>query len=358
MVTRNGWALVLLALCTLTLIACSDPSEQQPAEEVVEGAPTVSGSDTAAIEDAPMLTVAEANVDSIRLNVKQGDYFRYRIEQTNNSFQDSMNVLTTGGYEYDLKVKSVRSDGSVEFGMTFDQVKMNVVVKRVPGGQTVMENRFNSKDSADRANPQNQQFTALIGEEATILLSRTGELLEVSGLSPIINKIVEAAPPQQRQNPQLREQIKVQLESAMYASFIGQQMVPYPDGPLDDQGTWSKKQSSPVFGGLFVVNSTTDYAVQEIREVNDHRIAKIEATYAGTLKLGPPPPDATTKLTLNKSKISGSSNARLDLSTGMTVSKENRILMDVMATASDPNSGESRSMAQKQETTFKITLLR
>ena len=358
MVTRTVWALSLISLLSLVAIACTEQSDQQPSDELAEGAPLVSGTDTAAIEEAPTLTGAEAKVDSIRLNVKPGDYFRYRIEQTNNSFQDSVNVLTTGGYEYDLKVKSVRSDGSVEFGMTFDQVRMNVVVKRMPGGEKVIENPFNSKDSADRADPQNKQFTALIGEEATVLLSSAGELLEVSGLSPIINKVVDAAPPQQRQNPQLREQIKVQLESAMYASFIGQQMVPYPDGPLGDEGTWSKKQSSPVFGGLFVVNSTTDYTVKEIRNVNDHRIAKVEATYAGTLKLGPPPPDATTKLTLNKSKISGSSNARLDLSTGMTVSKENRILMDVMATASDPTSGDSRSMAQKQEPTFKITMLR
>ena len=354
MVTRSVWA---FALASLLLISCSSEQEQA-AEEVAEGAPSVSGTDTTAIAEAPTVSLEEARVDSIRLAVKQGDTFRYQIEQENLSFQDSMKVSTTGSYVYDLEVKSVRSDRSVEFGMTFTDVKMHVVVKRDPSGETVMENRFNSKDSADMADPKNQQFTALIGEQATVVLSASGELLEVSGLSPIINKILESAPPQQRENPQVRGQIKQQLESAMYASFLGQQMVPYPDKPLDESGTWSRNQSSPVFGGLFVVNSNTDYTMESIKEVNGHRIGEISAAYTGTMKLGPPPPDATTKLTLNKSKITGSSKARLDLTTGMTVSKENRILMDVIATGTNPQTNESRSMAQKQETVFKITLLR
>jgi len=355
MVIRRIWA---VALCSLLLVSCSDQESKTPAEELSEGAPAVSATDSAAIADAPEVSIQEAGGELVRLRVKQGDHFRYSIEQNSRSDEDSVTVNTKGGYVYSLRVKNVRSDGSVEFGMTFEQVRMDVIVKKVNSGQTVVETHFNSKDSADRANPQNQQFVALIDEEATVLLSSSGALQEVSGLTPIVNKIMASAPPQQRDNPQVKEQIKNQLQTAMYASFISQQMVPYPDEPLGSSNTWSKEQTSPVFGGAFQVNSKTAYTITGIREVNDHHIAEVSAELNGTLKLGPPPPNANTKLTLNRSKITGSSKARLDITTGMTVSKENRALMDVMATGVDPRSGKSQSLAQLQETTFKLTLLR
>ena len=350
--------LAILALC-VALASCNNETETPETlpDEAVAGLPAVSANDAEALASAPSVDLKTAAVDSIKLRLKVGDKFHYRLTQSMESIQDSINAKNTGVHEYTLRVKGVRSDGSYEVGMVFTSITMNLDVVRIATKEQVAKTTYRSSDSADRNNPQNIQFTALLNEEATVVLSPAGSVLEVSGILPIVNKVLKSAPPERSQNPQFADQIRSQIENAMFVSFLTQQMVPFPEGTVDEDKTWTRDQLTPM-GQMFIINSKTKYTINEIKVVNGHQIATVSADFNGSVKLAPPPKDATTKIVLNKSKLTGSSSAVLDLTTGMTISKKNQVKMDIQATASAPEFGRSQVLSQQQETRFTIELIR
>lgn len=353
-----------VAMVSLGLLACSNDQQQQPAETpneqpAVEGSAVVNAADTSAFASAPSMTLEEANITDIRLNVKQGDSFVYRATQTSNSLQDSTRAVTRSVYIYTMRVKSVRSDGSVEMGMRYDSIGVDIKVMNPNTNQVLMSSNYRSGDTSLRKNPQHAQFNSLLGEEATVIISPKGEIQEISGLSPMVNNLLKAAGPQSQRQPDenTKQKIQQQIEAAMFATVVGQQFVPYPEKQLDAKQTWVREQSTPI-GQAFNVDSKTTYTIKDVKNVNGHKVGTIEAKFSGAIRLGTPPPGATTKLVLNRSKITGSSGAVLDLTTGMTVRKDNLVKMDVVATASDPEFGRSKSLAQVQETQFVIDLIR
>lgn len=316
----------------------------------------LSPQELAAVASAPSISLAEAKIDSIRLRVKPGNSFRYRLTQRTSSIQDSVEAVTTGTHVYHIRVKSVRPDGTVEVRMQFDTITLGLEARKIGTREVVSQSSYNSADTGNFRDPRNINYSALIGEEVTVLISPQGEATQVSDVDAIVNKIVAAFPDKNRMTPQVKTYITEQVKTSMYTTFIAQQFVPYPQGTVSAAGTWTRKQETPI-GTLFTVMTDTDYKITGVKNINNHLIATVTASVTGSMKLGPPPPDATSKLVLNRSKITGSSEAVLDVTTGMTISKTNRLNQDVTATTSAIDMPDSRVLSQKQDIIFTVELL-
>lgn len=365
--------LVALMVASALIMSCTTDTDTAEVADLPDSTQSASGSagempagttpgvaltpqELAAVASAPSIPLSQANIDSIRLRVKPGNFFRYRLTQRTSSIQDSVEAVTTGTHVYHIRVKSVRPDGSVEVGMQFDTISLGLEARKLGSRELMSKTSYKSSDSANFKDVRNINYSALIGEEVTVTISPLGETIQVSDVAAIVNKIVAAFPDKNRMTPQVKTYITEQVKTSMYTTFIAQQFVPYPQGTLGAAGTWQRKQETPI-GTLFTVLTDTDYKITGVKNINKHLIATVEATVTGSMKLGTPPPDATSKLVLNRSNITGSSEAVLDLSTGMTIRKVNRLNQDVTATTSAIDMPDSRVLSQKQDIVFTVELL-
>ena len=339
-----------LLLSAVILIGCSNDGSQDSPEEAAAKQVTIA--DTSA---GTIVETSKLSVDSIRLKLDSGTTFRYKVTQFSEVTQDTAVATTNSTHYYSKKVKSKRSDGSFDVSMKFDSLKLDISMRNIKTGESMTAGSFNSRDSTQLNDPKNVQFSSVIGEEVTLILGATAKIQEISGVSSVVNKIA-AKVPGAFQNEQQRSQAAEYIEGMMYASFVGQEFVPYPAGKLDSSLSWTNEQSSPV-GKLYTVSSTTTYRIVNVRLVKGHRLATVEATLKGFITPLEPPKEMGISISIEKSEILGSSHAVLDLDNGTTVVKKNHLMLNVKATVTNRANGQKQTISQKNESRYDVELI-
>ena len=341
MVTR-----LLLAATAVLLVACSDngaPSEAAPG--------TVTLAD---VERATPLTGPEATVDSLVLKYKAGDTFQYLAEQVSTGGVDTAFMEQRSRHVYTKRVRSVRGDGSFEIGMRFDSIMIDVKAVNKRTGQVLQQQRFSSADSTQRSDPAYAQFSALIGEEVTIILRPNATIQEIGGVSSIVNKIIG----DQKVDPAVRAQYARQIELAAYASFVEQEYLRFPAGGVDSSGNWSTTNSAPILGELFIASSTANYHIDGVKKVKGRRIADVSAKLTGTVSVGSIPKASPMRVTMGKSEIAGRGRSVVDVEQGFTISKTTELSTDLQAVLKNSVSGQQQNIAQRTTMRTTVQLLR
>ncbi len=340
---------ILLALTiAVSMWACS--TDDAPKDDAESGSAEITVADTA---DAKTISFIEAKVDSFVLRYTPGQELQYRVRQFSEAGPDSAVATTNSSHVYTKKVRAVRSDGSFEITMRFDSVKVDAVVRNRNTGAVLLQQSYSSSDSTHRSNDKFVQFNALLGEEISVFVSPRGAILQVGDVTPIVKKMIATA--KQEVSPQMSEQLAEQLKTAIYGSFHGQEIIPYPIGKIDSTGSWSNSMTTPL-PEFFNVSTVASYHIANVKEVKNRRIASIDATIKGAFTVRPLPKDAPFSVKVNSSSISGSSRSLLDVEGGYTISKKNTITMNVSATIVSPK-GERRSVSQSQVSRYEIELL-
>ncbi|MBU3741277.1 MAG: hypothetical protein FGM24_03215 [Candidatus Kapabacteria bacterium] len=341
MVTR-----LLLAATAVLLVACSD-----------NGAPSDVAPETVTLADidrASPLTGSEAKVDSLLLRYKVGDTFQYRAEQISTGGVDTAFMEQRSKHVYTKRVRSVRGDGSFEIGMRFDSIAIDVKAVNKRTGQVLQEQRYSSADSTQRSDPNYAQFSALIGEEVTIILRPNATIQEIGGVSSIVNKIIG----DQKVDPAVRAQYARQIELAAYASFVEQEYLRFPVGGVDSAGNWSTMNKAPILGELFTASSTATYHIDGVKKVKGRRIADVSAKLAGTVSVGNVPKASPMRITMGKSEISGNGRTVVDVDQGFTISKTTELSTDLQAVLKNSATGQQQNIAQRTTMRTTVQLLR
>ncbi|MCX6141277.1 MAG: hypothetical protein NTX15_10710 [Candidatus Kapabacteria bacterium] len=310
MVTR------LLAFLILSAVIAACTGNDSPHEAAKAGSGDLTAADTAS---ATTIAFAEAKLDSFVLRYKKGDVFQYRVRQFSEAGPDSAVSSTTSSHVYTKTVRAVRSDGR----------------------------------SVQRTNPDFVQFNAIIGEEVSIYVSPRGALLQVGDVSPIVKKMVASA--KQAISPELMNQLAEQVKSAVYGSFHGQEIIPYPAVKIDSNGNWSNAMTTPL-AELFLVSTMANYHIVDVKALGNRRMASIAATIDGAIRVRPLPKNAPFSARIDASSITGTSRSLLDVEGGYTISKSNAIRFSVTATIVSPK-GERKTVSQAQNSRYEIELL-
>jgi hypothetical protein len=255
---------------------------------------------------------------------------------------------------YTKRVKSVRGDGTFEIGMTFDTIKVDVVAKNNRTGAVLQEQHFSSADSAQRNDPAFAQFSALIGEEVTILLRPNATIQEISGVSSIVNKIVG----KQQVPMEVQGQYARQIELAVYASFVEQEYLRFPVNGVDSTGGWTTSNSAPILNNVFVAKSTASYRIAGVKMVKGRRVADVSASLSGSVATGDMPKGASIRVTMGTSEIVGKGRTIVDLDKGFTISKSTELTTNLQATITNTANSQSQKMAQRTTMRTTVELLR
>lgn len=353
-----------IAAIALLLTACSaDQSNETPDESGSAGASTGSSAnvvtlaDTTQADDVPLTDLIG---HTMKLRLQQGQRFTYKITQTAEDIQDTLAAISDATHIFTQNVRSVRGDGAYELGITYNSILTTGSMKSSKSGQTFRSEKYNSKDTGDLRNPRNAQFSSLLGETVTMIISPKAEVQEVSGVSTIINKMIAKLPkPEGQQQPlpdQAKQEMQRQVESIMYRSILGQELIPYPTSPIDSTFSWKHSQSSPV-NPLYTISTTATYRIVSVKKIKGHRIATVVATISGEVTNNQPPPQAGIQVRMNSSSISGNGTAIIDIDNGTTISKKSKVSISLSATINEKATGKVVKVNNTSNKRFDIELL-
>lgn len=344
----------LLLPCVVVLsviVGCSNSDSNHADAQATVGGVGVSAADVAS---ATPVDPAKALPDTLRLSLKEGQVFRYRMWQKSSGGPDSVEATQESTHWYTKRVKKIRQDGSIEMGMTIDSISITSKVANRATGTVLSEQRYHSTDSTDRTNPDRIQMNSLLGEEVTLLLSSRGQIMEVSGITPIVNAIRKAVPSIPAEAaPQLTKQI----EMAVYATFAEQEGLQFPLGSLDSARGWSTSTTVPLMQFL-EASSTARYTVTGTKQLRGRTLADVAIVNAGNVRLLPIPKELGVSIALKRNSISSNGTCTIDVNSGFTVRKElvNETDLALVTTPSAPGV-KPQTSSQRMSMRYTVELL-
>ncbi len=348
----------------LLLTACSADQSSETIEDGASAGSATTGATAAVVTAADTATATDAAPTelvghTLQLRLQAGTRSRYKIAQYAEDRQDTISALSEATHVFEQNVRSVRGDGSFEIGITYNSIRSNGTLKNLKTGQEIRSEKYNSKDTADLRNPRNAQFSALLGETVTLILTPKAEVQEISGVSTIVNKMVAKLPKQDDQKPlpqEAKAEIQKQVETIMYRSILGQELIPFPQGPIDSTLSWQHSQNTPV-NPLYTIDTRATYRIVKVRKVKGRRIATINASISGTVVTNAPPAQAGITVKMNSSNISGEGVAIVDIDNGLTISKKSKVSISLSATINEKATGKVVKINNTSIKRFDIELL-
>jgi len=337
--------LAALSATALLLTACSQ-NDGAPADEE---AGTPHAADTAS---AKIVAGGTSAVDSLGLSLSPGESYRYKVTQKNSTTTDSAEAVQTSIHVYKKRIKARRADGTIEYGMTMEKIDIVAKVTARPSGNVVNDEKYSSSDSSQQKDERYLMFNALIGEEVTVIVTPRAVVQEISGLTPIVNKMIGS----RQVDANVRAQILKEIESTVYGAFTELEHLRFPTEKLDSTKSWKVTQSAPLMNA-FVIDSDISYAVKNVKELKGRRAADVDATLRGKISVRPLPKDSPIRLTIDSSSLSGVSHTLLDVEKGYTIYKKNDIATYIRGRASSPATNKLEKIGQTSRLSYTVELI-
>ncbi|MBK9249903.1 MAG: hypothetical protein IPM69_17810 [Ignavibacteria bacterium] len=279
----------------------------------------------------------------------------YKLMQIDNIDQDGQKATMTTSVYYTKTIKEIKKDGIVDMNVHIDSIRMKSVYPNPAAPGATSENVYNSQDSLSKLNPQYRQYNGIVGEDVRMLVNAKGKIEEISGLTPILNKILgdqkDSVP--QKTKDQLVEQIRFQL----FQIPLQNEYQTFPDNnKVDSTQSWIHNDVSAL-SGVFKVKNSVKYSIKSVKSIRGRKAAAIVATLSAEI-MNPSVDQGTSKFTLNESSISGDGETLIDLENGMTIYKRNKVVTSIDATLVDVKAKQNQRAKQQLTTTITIELLK
>ncbi|HCN05101.1 MAG TPA: hypothetical protein DIS79_05720 [Bacteroidetes bacterium] len=337
--------LAALSATAILFTACSQ-NDGSPAEDETG---TPHAADTAS---AKIVAGGTATVDSLGLSLSPGETYRYKVTQTNETSTDSANAVQTSVHVYKKRIKARRADGTIEYGMTMEKIDIVAKVTARPSGTVVNDQKYSSSDSSQQKDERYLMFNALIGEEVTVIVTPRAVVQEISGLTPIVNKMIGS----RQVDANVRAQVLKEIESTVYGAFTELEHLRFPTEKLDSTKSWKVTQSAPLMNA-FVIDSDIIYAVKNVKELKGRRAADVDATLRGRITVRPLPKGAPIRISIDSSSLSGVSHTLLDVEKGYTIYKKNDIATYIRGRASSPATNQTEKIGQISRLSYTVELI-
>ena len=264
---------------------------------------------------AKEITGQDKFIKTLALNLKAGESFSYKYSHKIINRNDTVEMTDERIQFYTKKIKAIRSDGSIELSLKFDTLIFN---QKFQTPHTIQNRSFNSNVEADRKNKEFEQNLALLNEEFTLIIDNKGMILEVTGLIPLVNKILGTA--KDSASPQQKSQIAERLRYEIFEP-ISDENLKFPNKELDSSQSWAFHQKT-LISPVVIADVTTNYKINSVKSFNNKKVVESLYNFQGDLTLDP---KVKGKQSFTKKEYSGFGSTLLNVENGMTIKKRNDI---------------------------------
>lgn len=189
----------------------------------------------------------------LSLNVKSGD--KYVITEFTNQdivlTANNQEMKTNQNIEMSLgmNIKDVDKDKNITIDYQYDSMKMS--------SESNGEKIEYDSTKPDTSNPLNSTYQTIIGKSFTVKINNKGELLEVTGVSELINSMVAKASGTAAEKQALKDTLSESFGDEAVKSMMKQSMNFYPQNVVKKGDTWEKKYDIKTLFPISVDNKLT-----------------------------------------------------------------------------------------------------
>lgn len=266
----------------------------------------------------------------LRYKFEKGDRFKYKLTTITSShesiladstIQAKSNQTTT--YIFDIEVFDVDADKVAELGITISSLKLDADIN----GQ-----KINFDTNKPLSNEEKQKFI----EYVTIhnipfraRVSQVGEVLEVSRLDKMIDKMNSLQPQRQNLTAEQKSQLAKKLGDVLIRPVTQLLFRELPKKSLAKDSTWQKNYPGQL--SVFKIDNTITYKVDDFVKVNDYKAAKLSANLSSTWTGNKKGEENGIKYNFSDPKISGSGNILFNIDKGLLIRAETGTSVELIA---------------------------
>lgn len=301
-----------------------------------------------------------AGIDSLQL-LRVSDSLRLRyVPSVNTSLvcvavqddtldSDSLHVRVRTELFFTEVIERVAPDGLIELRFRYDSIRVEQRYWEHDSSahQTV---RYRSTNPANRADPRFEMLTAAIGEHVRAIVTPTGTIEEISGVTGIVRKLLGQKA--DSLDLQQRRIVDEQLKAELYAQVLAQQFLILPEMALDSTMTWSRVVEQPI-PPLFTATATARYRLSGMIHRPTDSLYAIEASLSGTMRLLPEAKKAGIRI--RNGVVRGWATGMLSARYGIMLQRQNAIEYDLVAEAKGSD-GKLQRVYQRKKTAFSFTV--
>jgi hypothetical protein len=206
----------------------------------------------AIVAPASSATVQEV---TLRYRWTKGDTLRYRLTMqtalTMSGLPGGMGDVTMNTTIVQVLrdvVEDVTADGTATLRQTTESVRADV---QTPFGKMLFDSAAPDSGGADPGSAMLKDvYSGLVGESIVLVMSQSGEIRKVEGMSRLAEKMF-AKLPQQAMGP-LGDSLKGSLSDEAIKVIFSQGFAQFPDKPVKAGDTWNNQMqvTNPMVGGM------------------------------------------------------------------------------------------------------------
>lgn len=330
----NKYIIKFFFLLSLIIITSCGKKDVKTAEEL------------AATEN---LEVVDMKGETVNLlyKLEKGDKFRYRLttEQTaNESIQSDSSISSiskqTVAYEFNFVVIDVDAEKTSELEVTISSVKLNANIN----GEEIKYDAGNSANTAEDK-LRFMEYSVIHNIPFRARLTQYGEILEVTRLDKMVEKLNSLQPQQQNLTADQKVQIAQSLADAAIRPITQLVFRELPQKPIAKDSTWDRRYPGQM--SVFKIENIAVFTINDIVIVNSDKAAKITADLSITWEGEKKGEQNGMKYNFNDPIIKGDGNILFNIDEGLLIRGETSTTIEMVVNI------EAKDAAQKTVKTIR-----
>ncbi len=280
---------------------------------------------------------------------QKGQELKYKLTTINSADEeikaDSVSgtkVNETANYTIALSALDVDKDSVAEFNVTVTAVDLD---SKVNGNET----KYSSSDTKMKPEEKKAfiQYEAILNNPFRMRVNGKGEVLEVSRVDKIVDKILALNPPPKPLTIDEKNTLIKNISEGAIQPLVQQLFRLMPDKKLKVDSTWTYSYPNQV-GQLLITNKVV-FKFDELLGASGNKIAKISAQMIPTISGNKNMTDGKIDAVFDDPKISGGGTAFFDVEAGILQKSETWTSQEfrIVLTSRDPAQGKKK-VARKQ----------
>ncbi len=208
-------------------------------------------------------------------------------------------------------VDDVAPDGTATLRTVFESMRWET--KGTSGTMVFDTESTTEPASANVPFPLKEMMNSFVGQALTVVMAPSGQVQKVDGMSRIVDKAVQSAPPSPL-TASLLESLRSGFSDDQLQNVLTRGSIRFPDRPLRLGDTWdtSATMTNPMTGAETI---TTVFTLKDVEDNSGRRIAVI-ATRITFQNTGGPAAAAVTGLKMRVTDSSGEGEMVFDVTNG------------------------------------------
>ncbi|MFZ6033741.1 MAG: DUF6263 family protein [Melioribacter sp.] len=280
----------------------------------------------------------------------KGDNIKYKLTtitaanetiQADSLIESKSNENTI--YQFDINVIEVEPDNTAELGITISSLKIDADIN----GQ-----KFVYDANAENDREQNQKFIqyyAIHNVPYRARVSNKGEVLEVSRLDKMVDKMNSLQPDNQKLTTEQKVQISKSIGDAIIRPLTQLIFRELPDKQLALDSTWVKSYPSQL--SVFNISNNVTYKVDGFVEYDGNRAVNVSADLNTTWSGNKSGEENGIKYSFEDPKIEGEGKILFDIDRGLLIKSETGTTVELKANLEMLNSMQQKIKTVRKDIT-------